>query len=248
MKSTEKHDHWLDYAIDKFGKKLVIETRAALKVILISLPVPVYWACLLQQRSRWIFQATNMDGNIGFYTIKADQMIVFNSLLAVSLIPVLDKFIYPCLERIGIKTMLNRLVFGGVLIVIALILSVFVELGIQKHGKISILWQIPQFTIIAVAEIFTYLSHLNFAYKEAPANMKPVMMSLLYLSMAAGDMIVAIISGISLFKSQTYEYSFFECLILVDVIILAFLARNYKHVDHEMMKNLNDELKATEKV
>jgi dipeptide/tripeptide permease len=216
-----------------------METKIALKIILISVPIPMFWACLMLQRSRWIFQAVQMDGDLGFYTIKPDQMIVFNSVIAVLLIPIIDKFIYPLLEKVGIKTMLQRLIFGGVLIIIALINAIILQTEIEKD-RISILWQLPQYMIIGTAEILTYLSHLNFAYKEAPASMKPVMMSLLYLSMAGGDMIVAIISGFSAFQSQVYEFSFFACLVLVDLIILAFLASNYKHTDHEALNALDD--------
>lgn len=224
-----------------------METQVALKVVLISLPVPVFWACLMQQRSRWIFQATKMNGDLGFYTIKPDQMIVFNSLLAISMIPVLDRFIYPLLEKIKIKTMLQRLLFAGCLIIIAVILSIIIEIEVKKK-LISILWQLPQFLIISVAEILTYLSHLNFAYKEAPSNLKSVMMSLLYLSMAGGDLIVAIVSGIGIFESQALEFAFFAILMLIDLIILAFIAHNYQHVDHEAIKNLDEGAKHNEKV
>lgn len=219
----------------------------ALKVILISLPVPIFWACLMQQRSRWIFQADKMNGDLGWYTIKSDQMIVFNSLLAISMIPVLDRFIYPLLEKIAIKTMLQRLIFGGCLIIVAVIISIIIEIEVNKN-YISILWQLPQFLIISVAEILTYLSHLNFAYKEAPASMKSVMMSLLYLSMAGGDLIVAIVSISGIFQSQAIEFAFFAILMLADVVVLALLAHNYKHVDHEMIKTLEESAKNNEKV
>lgn len=218
---------------------------------MISLPVPIFWACLMQQRSRWIFQAIKMDGTLNMfsssYTIKPDQMIVFNSLLSISMIPFLDKFIYPLLEKVGIKTMLQRLIFGGSLIVIAFILSAILEVQIQQN-YISMLWQVPQFFIISIAEIFTYLSHLNFAYKEAPPSMKPVMMSLLYLSMAGGDLIVAFISGISAFHSQVLEFSFFACLMLVNIIILIFLTRRYKHFDHEQLKAIEENCENNEKI
>ncbi|KAG5683398.1 hypothetical protein PVAND_012683 [Polypedilum vanderplanki] len=241
LSENEQKQHWLEYSEEKYGKKLVMETKIALKVVLMSLPVPIFWACLMQQRSRWIFQATKLDGHLGFYTIKPDQMIVINSLMAITLIPFLDKFIYPLLEKVGIKTTLQRLIFGGVLIVIAFTLSTILETQIEKN-YISILWQLPQSSIIAIGEIFTYLSHMNFAYKEAPPSMKPVMMCLVYLSIAFGDLIIAVISGISIFHSQVCEFGFYACLVFIDVIVLIFLAKNYKSVDHELLENLDKEI------
>jgi dipeptide/tripeptide permease len=177
-----------------------------------------------------------MNGDLRFYHLNADQIIAINSLLVIILIPFMEKFIYTVLAKVVMKTMLQRLIFEGVLILIAFTLSLAVEI-INQHSYISILWQIFQFVLIAIAEIFVYLSHLNFAYKEAPSSMKPVMMSLLYLSMAGGDLIVVIISGISLFSSQVYELAFFVCLTILDIIVLIFLTRSYKHVDHELLNS-----------
>ena len=203
------------------------------------LPVPMFWALHMQQSSRWIFQATKMNGDIGFYKIKPDQMIVFNSVLVILLIPLFDRFVYPFMEKIGIKSMLHRMMVGYTCTIFAFIISAFLEVQVEKN-YISMLWQIPQFFVIAIAEIFSYLAHLNFAYKEAPTSMKPVMVAFMYLSIAAGDFIVAIISGISIFKSQAYEYLFFASLMAIDVTILGLLTRKYKHTDHEMIKTLEE--------
>ncbi|CAG9803481.1 unnamed protein product [Chironomus riparius] len=233
------NQHWLKYASEKYGHKLVLETKIVLKVLIMYLPVPMFWALHMQQSSRWIFQATKMNGDIGFYKIKPDQMIVFNSVLVILLIPLFDRFVYPFMEKIGIKSMLHRMMVGYTCTIFAFIISAFLEVQVEKN-YISMLWQIPQFSVIATAEIFSYLAHLNFAYKEAPASMKPVMVAFMYLSIAAGDFIVAIISGISIFKSQAYEYLFFASLMAIDVTILGLLTRKYKYTDHEMIKTLEE--------
>lgn len=234
------NQHWLNYAHEKFGRKLVLETKVALKVLVMYLPVPMFWALHMQQGSRWIFQAKRMNGDVGFYKIKPDQMVVFNSILVLVLIPIFDRFLYPFLEKIGIKSMLHRMMLGFLCTIIAFIISAILEVQVEKNF-ISVLWQIPQFTFISMAEILAYLAHLNFAYKEAPASMKPVMIAFMYLSIASGDFIVAIISGISIFKSQTYEYLFFAFLMLINVNILGVLTRKYKHTDHEMIKKFGEE-------
>lgn len=231
--------HWLSYSQEKYGRKLVLETKVLLKVLMIFIPIPMFWALHMQQSSRFIFQATRMNGDLGFYTIKADQMIVLNSVLVLFLIPFFERIGYKWLEKIGIKTMLHRMIIGNCCTIIAFGMAAVVEMQVEKN-LISILWQIPQFFVLAIAEIFTYLSHLNFTYKEAPVSMKPVMVALMYLSIASGDFIVAIISGVSFFNSQVYEYIFFASLMVLDVILLSFLAHRYKYTDHEMIKDLDD--------
>lgn len=37
-------------------------------------PMPIFWALFDQTGSRWTFQADKMNGDIGFYTIKPDQI------------------------------------------------------------------------------------------------------------------------------------------------------------------------------
>jgi dipeptide/tripeptide permease len=136
--------------------------------------------------------------------------------------------------------MLHRIIFGNFCTILAFIAAALLEIQVNQK-EISMLWQLPQFFILAIAEIFVYLSHLNFTYKEAPASMKPVMIAFMYLSIALGDFIVAIISGVSLFDSQVIEYFFFAFLMLLDVALLIFLANRYKYTDHEMIKSLEEE-------
>lgn len=200
----------------------------------------MFWALQMQQSSRFIFQATRMNGDLGWYKIKPDQMIVLNSILVLFLIPFFEHVGYAKLEKIGIKTMLHRIIFGNFCTIIAFIVAALLEMQVNRQ-EISMLWQVPQFFILAIAEIFVYLSHLNFAYKEAPASMKPVMVAFMYLSIALGDFIVAIISGVSLFDSQVIEYFFFAFLMILDVALLSFLTHRYKYTDHEMIKLLEDE-------
>lgn len=244
-KKSNRHTnvHWLAYSQEKFGKKLVLETKVALKVLVMFIPIPIYWALLMQQSSRFIFQATRMNGDLGFYTIKPDQMIVLNSILVLFLIPLFEHGGYKMLEKIGIKTMLHRIIFGCFCTTFAFIIAAVVEMQVNQN-YISMLWQIPQFFVLAISEIFVYLSHLNFAYKEAPVSMKPVMVAFMYLSIALGDFFVAFISGVSLFDSQVIEYYFFAILMLVDAILFIFLTNRYKYTDHEMIKALDVEEKS----
>lgn len=78
-KSEGKVDHWLDRSEQKYGSKLVNDIKALLKVLVIYIPIPVFWALYDQQGSGWTFQAVRMDGNLGFYTILPDQMQVRHS-------------------------------------------------------------------------------------------------------------------------------------------------------------------------
>lgn len=42
------------------------------------------------------------------------------------------------------------------------------------RGRVNILWQLPQYLLIAVAEVLVSVTGLEFAYSQAPANMRLV--------------------------------------------------------------------------
>ena len=45
MKSKgEKRDHWLDFASDKFDAQLIKDIKQVLRVLVLYLPIPVFWA------------------------------------------------------------------------------------------------------------------------------------------------------------------------------------------------------------
>lgn len=45
----EKHEHWLDFAVDKFDRQLIQDIKQVLRVLLLYVPIPVFWALFDQQ-------------------------------------------------------------------------------------------------------------------------------------------------------------------------------------------------------
>ncbi|XP_063706988.1 peptide transporter family 1-like isoform X2 [Culicoides brevitarsis] len=131
-KKHNKREHWLDYAEATYGKQLIDDIKSVLRVLVLFLPLPVFWALFDQQGSRWTFQATRMTGDIGPYAIKPDQLQVVNPLLILGFIPLFSYAVYPMLAKCGIKRPLQKLTTGGILAAIAFLISGFVELELQK--------------------------------------------------------------------------------------------------------------------
>eukprot|EP00094_Tigriopus_californicus_P007929 TCALIF_07633-PA protein Name:"Similar to Slc15a1 Solute carrier family 15 member 1 (Rattus norvegicus)" AED:0.21 eAED:0.21 QI:166/0.07/0.07/0.78/0.92/0.85/14/0/789 len=132
-RATIKRDHWLDYAEDRFGTTFVSDVKAVLRVCILFLMYPVFWALYDQQGSRWTFQATRMDGSIGGVVILPDQMQVINAVLILIFIPIFDKIIYPLFARCNmLKSPLQKIVTGGCLLAVAFVISGVVELILEK--------------------------------------------------------------------------------------------------------------------
>lgn len=134
VKSKErKCDHWLDHADDTYEKKLIEDIKAALRVLKLFVPLPIFWALYDQQGSQWTFQATRMDGQIGSFMLLPDQLQAVNPLLIIIFIPIFETCIYPVFAKIHIiNTPLKKLVVGGFLASVAFIVAGLVELELEK--------------------------------------------------------------------------------------------------------------------
>lgn len=183
------------------------------------------------QGSRWIFQATRMNGDIGFYTITPDQMIALNPAFVIISLPICNYLIYPLLSKLRINSLLQKMTIGGMLAVVACLIAAFVEREIERNF-INILWLAPQYLVIAFSENFLFVSNLSFAYTEAPLSMKSVMTSFVFVVIAFGNLFVVFISGTKMFESQTTEFFFYAGILFVSMIIFGILAYRYKPVQH----------------
>ncbi|CAG7786493.1 unnamed protein product [Allacma fusca] len=129
-------EHWVDYAHydgSKFDKQLIQDTKGLLRVLVYYLPVPMFWALYEQLGSRWTLQATRMDGRMGKYTIKPDQMQVANAILMFMFIPIFETVVYPLLRKCNIfKRPLQRMSVGGLLAALSFLIAGVVELRIER--------------------------------------------------------------------------------------------------------------------
>ena len=47
--SSDKKEHWMDHAKEKYEKSLVEDVKTLLRVLVIFIPIPVFWALFDQQ-------------------------------------------------------------------------------------------------------------------------------------------------------------------------------------------------------
>ncbi|XP_032688507.1 peptide transporter family 1-like isoform X2 [Odontomachus brunneus] len=128
-----KRDHWLDHADDTYDRKLIDDIRVSLQVLKLFIPLPIFWALYDQQGSRWTFQATRMDGQIGSFLLEPDQMQVVNPLLILAFVPLFEVCIYPLFAKIHlIDTPLKKLATGTLLAALAFVVTGIVDLQLEK--------------------------------------------------------------------------------------------------------------------
>lgn len=130
--------HWMDSARDKYGDEIVEDVKSLLRVLVMYIPIPVFWALYDQSGSRWTFQATGMDGTVGYSRIKPDQMQIVNPILVMVFIPLFDWVVYPFFAKFNLlKKPLQRMAVGGIITALSFFASGFLELRMQEtYAKI----------------------------------------------------------------------------------------------------------------
>jgi len=131
-KSERTKLHWIDYA--EASDKMKRDTKYVLQIILLFLPIPAFWALFDQQGSRWTLQAIQLDGRLGAINLKPDQIEVFNPLLILILIPLMEFTLYPLLEYFKINfSALRKMTMGFVLTGISFIIAAILQINIDKN-------------------------------------------------------------------------------------------------------------------
>jgi solute carrier family 15 oligopeptide transporter 1 len=99
---------------------------------------------------------------------------------------------------------------------------------VTRPNSVHILWLLPQYIIITVAEIMFSITGLEFSYSQAPTSMKAVVASAWLLTVAFGNIIVVAIVQAHFFDEQSKELFLYAGLMFVDMLLFAWMAYCYK--------------------
>ncbi|XP_064389399.1 solute carrier family 15 member 2-like isoform X2 [Halichondria panicea] len=132
-RSDDEQKHWLQYAVPKYSVKFMEDVRLFLRVLVMLLPLPIFWALFDQQGSRWTLQATRMNGKLGAITIQPDQMQALNPVLILVFIPIFEIVVYPLFGKCRLlKRPLQRMVVGMAIAGLAFIVAGVVQISVQN--------------------------------------------------------------------------------------------------------------------
>jgi dipeptide/tripeptide permease len=182
--------------VDEVLELQLSDAAQAIHILPILAMFPIFWCLYDQQSSVWTLQATKMKLD---WHLTPENMNAANPFEIMIFIPLFDQVIYPTLESWGWDiSPLRRMSWGMVLAAASFSVSGFVESTIQYRAdngleQISVLWQLPQITILAVAEIFVSVTGLEFAYATSPDRLKAFLMALFLLTTAVGDFLSGIL-------------------------------------------------------
>nr|XP_008540877.1 PREDICTED: solute carrier family 15 member 3 [Equus przewalskii] len=142
------------------------------------------------------------------YKIPEAWLLLANVIVLLILVPVKDHLLDPLLLRCkllpsALQQMALGMVFGFTSVVVAGVLemerleyirnnqTVSQQIGekIYYAAPLSIWWQIPQYLLIGISEIFASIPGLEFAYSEAPRSMQGAIMGIFFCLSGVGSLL-----------------------------------------------------------
>lgn len=213
----------LDHAMMKYGGSYldtdVEEVKTITKIVLIFATLIPYWTIYFQMNSTFLLQGLHMllpfdrtnpkTGEVKVTVVPAWLSLVDVCFVLV-LIPIMDKFVYPWLDRKGWHlNVFTRISIGFLFAIGSMIVAGVVETERRKsdsdicrnqtfpqiRGQVTyvacmpIFYQIPQYGLIGISEVFASVAALEFAYKEAPKTMHSFVMGLFFFVQSAGSLL-----------------------------------------------------------
>jgi len=168
------------------------ENLRALGNLLILVPfAAVFWGLWQQNFSSWVLQAYHMDRHLFGIEWLPAQIQTVNPLFILGMLPLFSYAIYPALNRLFPVTPLRRIGLGLFCMVGAFLIVAWIQTRIDAGGHPSILWQILAFLVLTASEILVSVTHLEFAYTQAPREMKSLIMCTYLGSVALGNVFTA---------------------------------------------------------
>jgi POT family proton-dependent oligopeptide transporter len=232
----------LDRARGVHPDEAVEGVRAVLRILVVFALVTPFWSLFDQKASTWVLQADQMSKPDWFHPA---QMQAVNPALVMVLIPFNNLVLYPALRRLGFEpTALRRMGIGIAFSGAAWIAAASLQLAIDGGSGVSITWQILPYVLLTFGEVLVSATGLEFAYSQAPASMKGVIMAFWLLAVTVGNLWVllanasvrhpAVISSIasSGLSETAFLMFFFAGFALVVAAAFGLYARGYRMQDH----------------
>lgn len=88
-----------------------------------------------QVGSRWTFQAAAMDGDLGVFRVKPDQMQMVMPILVLLLLNLWNWLVQPMLDRCGVRLQM-KFVMGGILVAAAFVVAGCLELALMRTAAV----------------------------------------------------------------------------------------------------------------
>jgi len=232
----------LDRARGAHPDRAVDGVRAVLRLLVLFFLVTPFWSLFDQKASTWILQADLMTKPDWF---QSSQMQALNPALVMILIPFNNLVLYPALTRLGFQvTALRRMTAGIALAGLSWVVVGAMQVVLDGGTAFSIIWQVLPYALLTMGEVLVSATGLEFAYSQAPPEMKGALMSFWNLTVTVGNLWVLVanvavknnlvtdVIASSGFGVTAFQMFFFAGFAFAAALAFGLVARSYPVADH----------------
>jgi POT family proton-dependent oligopeptide transporter len=249
-RSKKKKQSLLDVAKEKFDHQKVEDVKTVYNVLAVFAFIPIFWALWDQNLSEWVLQATKMDRHILGINLLPEQIQTVNPFFLLVFIPIFNYWLYPFLDRKGLKTTpLRRIGAGLVLTAVSFVIIALIQTSIDGGATPSIGWQVLAYAILAAAEVLVSITGLEYAYTQASKSMKSTMIAIWLLTTALGNLFTALVNRsistggfFAQFKGADYYWFFIGLLCFFIVVYLFVSPRIKERQETDVIPSIQPEL------
>lgn len=224
---------FLETALGRYDRETVEAVKAVAGILMMFATVPVFWALFNQVNTTWVLQGEKMTPFVVLgYKVDGERIQSIGALLVMIWVPLLTLWLYPLAQRLGLRlTALRRMGAGMVLGAISFCICGWIQSRMDHGETMSLAWQVLPYIILEAGEVMVSATALEFAFSQAPARMKSIIMSFWLMTIAGGHFLVALFTGLNrrfVHAQGASEFYFYAALMFVVAGAFIFLATRYR--------------------
>lgn len=211
------------------------DTLKSLGHLLIPVPfAAMFWALWQQNFSSWVLQAESMDRHLFGREWLSAQIQTVNPIFILVMLPLFSYAIYPAIDKVFRLTPLRKIGIGLFVNMAAFAIIAWIQTRIDAGQKPNIIWQVLAFVILTAGEIMVSVTHLEFAYTQAPKKLKSLVMCTYLGAISLGNVFTAAVNFFiqnpdgSVKLSGASYFFFFVKVMAVTSILFVLVAGFYK--------------------
>lgn len=225
----------------------VDNTKAFILITILFITIIPYWTVYYQMQTTFQIQGMHMKLNFHNHTnstgpddqhnfeVPTTWLSLFNIVFIIIFVPLLDKFIYPLLDRHNMApSFRTRILIGMVFSFLSMVSAGVVERqrlrtywGSDNAGypyfqyiactlyyaaDLSVFWQVPQYVLIGISEVFTSIAVMELAYTTSPKSIQSIIMGLFYFSQGIGSIMgMMVVYSLEWFWFPSFDYGNINC-------------------------------------
>lgn len=237
---SKKFVHLPPVGLRRYAREIVQKDNLkALGNLLILVPfAAIFWSLWQQNFSSWVLQSEKMNRHLFGIDWKPAQIQTVNPLFILIALPLFSYWIYPAIDKVFRLTPLRKIGIGLFITALAFGIVAWIQTRIDAGQTPHIIWQILAFAVLTAAEVLVSVTHLEFAYTQAPTKLKSLVMCTYLGAVSLGNVFTALVNfviqnpdGSVKLKGANY-FLFFMGVMLLTAILFVFFARFYTGKTH----------------